>query len=893
MDTSAPELLKTKLTPPPARADRIPRPLLDQKFSASLELPLILVCAPAGYGKTTLVSEWMASDYGRAIPFAWLSLDDDDNDPGRFLTYVVSAVASTDPQAADDLLSLLRSAQPPPPKAVMTALIAFVETLPQQFALVLDDYHTIVNRDVHDLMVFLLEHQPPHMHVILTSRDDPPFPLGRLRAQGRVAEIRADDLRFSQDDTRRLIQRSLGIQLTTNQINELDSRTEGWAAGLQLAALAMKGRENVDAFLAAFTGSHRFVLDYLTEEVLNRQSPEMRRFLLETSVLDRMCGPLCDALTGRRDGTLQLELIERANLFLIPLDVERTWFRYHHLFSEMMRRQLARTQPALVPDLHQRASRWFATKNSVDEAIHHAVIAQDFDFAASTTERYSSQFNVGSWGNFAIKWADQIPEDVLARYPLLTIRVGLYHGQLGDGSTAEKYLLLAQPALQSIESTDNDTLELRGHADFLEVMIANRRDNLDHAIRVAETAIHYLTDDQLELKIHILLMLGLTYDRKQLFGRAREVYQEALRMAHVLNDFATVVTVVMQIATSFLFEGHLHELEAQAQGLIDTAKAENWEHLPILGNGYSLLAIAHLEMNKLEQASVSARRGLEICEPFIPDGVLICHTILARLHHLAGDTEALEASLHAVQSNLERYPQMAARMSMPMLTHAWVVDEIFRLYRANSPQNDNLPKTALYTQILALESLRVLITRSRDFSLSHAYAQLHELHELIPPSASLMCYLEMLILEAMLLERDGRTDDALATVQTALELGEPQGFRRIFLDAGEDFIQLLRLAQRRGIAAEFITKLLEPRNESTPVPPRPAVHTLDDYEQLSARELEVLELIAQGASNREIADSLVVSIGTVKKHLNNIFLKLDAHSRTQAVSLARRLRLLT
>jgi LuxR family maltose regulon positive regulatory protein len=372
MVASAPGILQTKLAIPPARAELVARPRLIERFSNGLRRPLTLICAPAGFGKTTLLSEWIRANPDQEMALAWFSLDVDDNDPGRFLTYLIGSLIHSVGVDSDEALSLLQTSQPPPPKVILTALISGLETIDIRCALILDDYHLISNQVIHDALTFLVEHLPLQMHLVLISREDPPLPLARLRARGQLAEIRVDDLRFTLEEATQFLDQRPGIQLRVDQVQDLESRTEGWIAGLQLVALAMQGREDLDGFIAAFTGSHRYILDYLTEEVLNQQPESVRSFLLQTSILNRLSASLCDAITGQSNGHMLLEQIDRSNLFLISLDDERYWFRYHHLFADMLRRHLQHTSPDSEAELHHRASLWFEQNGWVTEAVEHA-----------------------------------------------------------------------------------------------------------------------------------------------------------------------------------------------------------------------------------------------------------------------------------------------------------------------------------------------------------------------------------------------------------------------------------------------------------------------------------------------------------------------------------------
>jgi len=377
VSTSAP-LLTTKLYLPPARPTLVPRPRLTAHLSDGLTRPLTLISAPAGFGKTTLLSEWRASDAGRDFPLAWLSLDDDDNNPTRFLTYVVAALATLQPGLGETTLALLHSPQPPPPQAILTSLINDLGEFEDPFALVLDDYHLITAQPVHEALTFILDHLPPPMRLVILTRADPPLPLARLRVRNQLTEIRAADLRFTHDEAATFLNRVMRLALSADDVRALETRTEGWIAGLQLAALAlqtplsMEGRGAPSRFITTFSGSHHYIVDYLADEVLNRQPDPVRAFLLQTSILDRLTGALCDALTQRTDGQVMLEVLEQANLFVIPLDDERRWYRYHHLFADALRNRLQQAQPDWLSDLHRRAAEWHEQNGSapMPSAMH-------------------------------------------------------------------------------------------------------------------------------------------------------------------------------------------------------------------------------------------------------------------------------------------------------------------------------------------------------------------------------------------------------------------------------------------------------------------------------------------------------------------------------------------
>ncbi|MBZ0292125.1 MAG: hypothetical protein K8L99_06105, partial [Anaerolineae bacterium] len=507
-----PDLLQTKLAAPLARSDLIARPRLLKQFNDGLSLPLTLICAPAGFGKTTLLSEWLASESGRDKPLAWISLDEDDSDPGRFLTYLVYALANVGSVEGEELLSLLQSPQPPSPKAFLTTLISRLEMLPHHFVLALDDYHLITSQTLHDTLVFLLDHLPLQMHLVLVSREDPPLPLARLRARNQLAEIRADDLRFTMEEASYFLGQRLGFELSTIQVAELDTRTEGWIAGLQLAALAMKGHDDISKFISAFTGSHRFILDYLTEEVLSRQPEAIQKFLLQTSFLNRLCGPLCDVVTGRTDGQAMLELIERGNLFLIPLDDQRCWYRYHHLFSDMLRNRLWQVwTDSEIVELHRRVSHWFASENLIEEAIIHAVAARDYELAASIMEGPGSDYLMEGRAGVGLRWLQLLPQDVITRYPRLSLNLGWWSVRMGQFGIARKHLEDARSALQTADIPPEVTSELYSYADLIEARIMFHNGETEQTLMLAKRTLSLLSVESLHFRYIALSLIGSTH----------------------------------------------------------------------------------------------------------------------------------------------------------------------------------------------------------------------------------------------------------------------------------------------------------------------------------------------------------------------------------------------
>ena len=460
-------ILATKLYIPPPRPKVVLRPRLIERLNEGLfRRKLTLISAPAGFGKTTLVSEWVA---GCERPVAWLSLDEGDNDPTRFLTYLVAALQTIAAKIGAGVLAVLQSPQPPPIESILTALLNEIATIPDHFILVLDDYHVIDSKPIDHALTFLLEHLPPQMHLVITTREDPQLPLARLRARGQLTELRAADLRFTPAEAADFLNQVMGLNLSAEDIAALETRTEGWIAGLQLAALSMQGREDIASFIQAFTGSHRFVLDYLVEEVLQHQPEHIRSFLLQTAILDRFCAPLCNAVTEREDGKEMLDVLERSNLFLIPLDDQRQWYRYHHLFADVLQAHLMEAQPDQVSSLHQRASAWYERNGLRSDAIRHALAAQDFERAAGLIELAwpadEGSIQITTW----LGWVKTLPDELVHTRPVLNVWYA--YALLGSGEMeaaearlkdAERWLEPAEPMKVQLETPSVETVSREG-----------------------------------------------------------------------------------------------------------------------------------------------------------------------------------------------------------------------------------------------------------------------------------------------------------------------------------------------------------------------------------------------------------------------------------------------
>jgi len=888
-------VLATKLYIPPPRPNIVLRPRLIERLNKGLpsgHTPgVTLISAPAGFGKTTLVSEWVA-DCER--PAAWLSLDEGDNDPTRFLTYLVATLQTIAGNIGEGVLAVLHASQPQPPptESILTELLNEITAIPDNFILVLDDYHLIDSKSVDHAISFLLEHQPPQLHLIIATREDPDLPLARLRALGKMTELRAADLRFTASEAAEFLNRVMGLNLSAADISALETRTEGWIAGLQLAAISMQGHQDAASFIQSFTGSHHFVMDYLVEEVLQQQSENVQTFLLRTSILDRLCGPLCDALLldPATSGQETLEYLERANLFIIPMDNERRWYRYHHLFADLLRQRLhqrlgssTRDTESRINELHIRASQWYEDNDLAIEAFHHAAATNDIERAERLIDGKGIPLHFSGGVTPILDWLESLPNEVRNARPALWWRHAamlLINGQ--TAGVGEK-LQSAETALAAIlqgSEPDDITRNLIGQIAAATATLALTRYDVETMHAQSRRALEYLHPSNLFTRATANWTLGYAY----LLQGDRVAARQALTEAISLSQSAGAVFSLI-LATIGL--GNVQEMDNELYQAAETyRRVLQWvgdKPQQIISEAHLGLARVLYEWNDLDAAQQHGEQSLQLARQYeqIIDRYLFCEVFLARLKLAQGDVSAAadilaRASQSARQQNfVYRMPEIAA------------VQVLAFLRQGKLAEASHLAQTYK----LSISQARVHLAQEKP---SEALAVLESWHQHVEAMDWKDERLKTMVLQAVAHHALGEKDKATQVLGDALALAEPGGFIRIFVDEGTPMSHLLSEAFAQGIMPDYVGKLLvafeAEKQKSKDKSSVPSEQT--PIEPLSQRELEVLQLIAQGLSNHEIGDRLFLALDTVKGHNRRIYDKLQVQRRTEAVARARELGLL-
>jgi LuxR family maltose regulon positive regulatory protein len=903
-------VLATKLHPPTARPGFVARARLVDRLTEGLASELTLVCAPAGFGKTALLADWAHSS---PRPVAWLSLDEGDNDPARFWRHAAAALDQLRVGVSEQLGALLD----PPPRSfegVVTALVNQLAAEPEPLVLVLDDYHVIETPPVHDSIGFLLGHLPRQLRLVLASRSDPPLGLARLRAGGQLTEVRVADLRFTAEEAAAVLHAALGAGLPQAAVAALTDRTEGWAAGLQLAALSLQGRADPASFVETFTGSHRYILDYLTEEVLDRQPQHLVAFLLETSVLERLCGPLCDAVTGRRDSQQLLEQIERANLFLVPLDQVRGWWRYHQLFADLLRVRLHQEQPERPPALHRAAATWFEAHGLVDEAVRHTLAAGDATEAASLVDRHAQALLGRGEGVTLRRWLEALPTGQVRSRPRLCLILAIIALIAGRFDEVEALLTQAEraydaglPPEPSADTSPSGMANVPAWVAVLGAELAYRRGDADRTIQLARQgrAVADAEDRYLGYFVGWNLAMGTL-----LQGRVRDAETALAELA--TDPWATGPQSYLRVRSWYMLA------QAQrAQGRLGTALRSCQQALesadrpaaPVAGVAHVGLAEVLRERGELDEALQQATEGVALCRQltyaqWLGTGL----TTLAWIRQARGDQAGALAAIEEAEQAMPNpegivglvFP-VAVQRARLLLAHGQIAEAAQWAQRRRLSAEDE-PTYAREPEYLVLA--RLLLAQRAP---ARALGLLKRLHDLAAAQGRAGSVIEIQALQALTLTETGEEQAALSALTQALILAAPEGWLQIFVDEGAPMAALLaqlvaskhpsQPAPDTGVPTKYVGRLLAAFGQASSHLARPAgraaIVTIPGLvEPLTDRELEVLELLAAGTSNQQIADELVVTVETVKKHVSHILDKLQAANRTQAVARGRQLGLL-
>jgi LuxR family maltose regulon positive regulatory protein len=895
IDTMPTLLLATKLHIPATRSRRVARLRLQQRLDAALgcEHCLTVVSAPAGFGKTTLLVDWIQHSQ---LPTAWLSLDTGDNDLARFLAYLSAALEKIQPAIRTERSALLQAMPPAAAEPILAALINHLDEPASPFALVLDDYHTIDAPAVHDAVTFLFDHLPARAHLIIAGRSDPPLSLARLRGRDQLIELRAADLSFTPAEAAAFLNGVMALDLTPEDVAALEQRTEGWIVGLQMAALSLQGREDRSSFVQAFTGSHRFVLDYLIGEVLERQTPATQDFLLETSMLEQMTASLCEAVTGEATGQATLLQLEQSNLFVVPLDDERRWYRYHHLFGDLLRARLIQTRPDLVPTLQRRASDWYAQNELFAEAMRAAVAAGDIEQVARLAEdNVIALMDHGELSKL-VSWMNAVPLEVMRARPWLCVAhawVSVYTGRM---AAVEPCLQEAERVLHSHAADHARGARLVGHIAAIRSSAALLRGDDDNAVEMACDALQSLPQKDFMARGFALRVLGLTYRTDGDLVTALILLRESDAINRAAGDSHLAMTVLRDLARTEHLHGELQRAVATCQEALRLAEEHRRRgggQLPATGYIYGLLGRLLREQNDLELALHHARAGVTLSQQWELAEVLAdCYVDLALVLQTRGDLDGALDAILAARQTAQSISDWYVAMIEPYEARIQLArgDVAAAAQWAAKQQNVTDFGRSIYTAFTGLTLARIFIAQRRDDEALPVLEQVLRASRIVQ---AIDHVLEALVLEALAFEAQHRTDLAVEAIKRALALGEPRGYVRIFVDEGAPMGNLLRRAAAHGIAIEYVDHLLMALKEDQSRGERPFQPSAIHFHRLSAplteREREVIRLVSIGQSNEAIAGTLVISIETVKKHLKNIYGKLDAHSRVEATNRAREL----
>jgi LuxR family maltose regulon positive regulatory protein len=928
-------LLATKLHRPSTPPKRVPRPHLIQRLDEGLESSrqMTLVSAPAGFGKTTCISDWADT---LDCPVTWLSLDAADDDPGRFFAYLVAALQTVDANLGREIEGALRSGQLPPSEVISATLINDIlraQRVEGRFLLVLDDFHVIQDPSILEVLEKLVANPPQPLHLVLLTREDPPLPLARLRAHNQLTEIRARDLRFASDDAERLLNEVLGLSLSPADVAALEAKTEGWVVGLQLAGLSIRDRADPSGFIATLSGSHRFILSYLTEEVLNRQPEAVQRFLLQTSILDKLNGDLCNAVTGRSDGRTLLERLFNANLFLIPLDDEGQWYRYHHLFADLLRDLQNTLLKEDTAELHERAAHWYAQAGGertgergafVNEAMKHALAAEDYGLAVDLLERHAMDMIMQGYAKTVNGWVQVIPAEWTSSSPRTHLAFAWMHLLRGAYAQAAPYLERLEGSFSGSQVSQEESEALKAEWLVLQSLLLNMQGEMTESLALATQALEIAPEQDSRVRSLAYFGQAGAYQVMEEYGLVVDAYQMAIQHGREAKNLVTEMMSTSGLARLAFEHGQLHlafEIAAPV-----SARLEGSGSLPPISTViFGILGEVQTQWLQIDEARRHGRRALQLSVlGGYNSGIISLRVLLSRLSQLAGDLEdaarEIQKAVDLMQGDIPDYVRQEAvaqqvRVSLaqnrPAAADLALQGQGFSFQGRFSfpalPPDQSIPHSA---GLLYNSSLRVLLYQARaGRDAANLRAGIELADRLITGALqgqTLLVALEALLLRAQMHAALGSTRASQVDYARALELAEPEGILGVFIEQGppvaEALADLVEQAQLEAVHARYVERLLaafsrlQPpstaRREQPPLDLPAGIEPVALIEPLTDRELDVLCLMAEGLKYKEIAERLFISLNTVRSHVKAIYGKLHVNNRTQAVTVARQLRML-
>ncbi len=880
-------LLVTKVQLPPAPHDLICRPQVTDSLEPSTGQQITIVSAPTGFGKTTALREWATSS---VRPVAWLSIDARDNEPTRFWSYVIAAIETQRPGFGTQTASLLRHPEPATLNYVITTIINEIAGHPECMSIVLDDYHAISNDTIHESMRFLLEHLPPNLHLSIAGRSDPPFGLPRLRAQGLLIELRRPELRFQTSEATAFLIDAMGLDLRHADVVQLEQRTEGWVAGLRLAGIALRQHDDPAAFICGFNGQHRSIGDYLAEDVIGHQPEVIQQFMIETSILDRLSGPLCDAVTGREDSQAILETLENDNAFLIPLDNQRRWYRYQGLFADVLRDRLTRSGADTCATVHRRAARWYLDERLTREAVVHAHAGGDLQLVAEIIEQRSCPMLANGELDAISTWIALLPRSMVETRPVLGCLLAWVLVLTGRVDEAD-------PLLDTVErsAVARGMTESRGEIAAIRAYAARLRQDIPLAIELSRTARELTPISAYSLRRAIALNYGIALWWRWEADDAELAFQESAELAEIGGEHASAVVALCHRAKLRFDRGHIDQSWTMFQEAVALADRLGVSALPSQSFVYLGMAYVLYERDELDEAERCLHHAIELGTAGGKiDHVILSYLEMTRIHLARGNTDDAREVVGRARSTLNRHPVLHVQAEFDLCqVMLWIVegDHVAAEQWANDALNRVEGRVELLQEPERMAIVHVHLAQGRG---ADAWSSLQSLHDRSAATRSNgwhTCRIYTLIQLARIHHLNGDLQAARNTLSEAIQMAEPLGHVRTFADHHQIWEALPQLiASSLGVSATYIQRLLLATGMAEqPTPTR--LSTIDAPSSLSHRELEVLRHVQDGLSNREIAETLFVTVGTVKRHTNSIYSKLDVGSRTQALARARSLNL--